>query len=143
MYTLLSNKRLCASNMYNYFRILIAIAFMGAGAAHFLRTDLFVRIVPPMFPQPRALVFISGVCEIAGGLGLLIPRLRRPAAWGLIALLIGVFPANIYMAVHADRFADLKLPPVFLWLRLPLQPVFIAAVWWVGLRRKTMQPVLS
>jgi uncharacterized membrane protein len=118
------------------FRIATAIAFIGTGIFHFIRPDLFARIVPPMFPHPRALVFISGICEIAGATGLLIPRLRRPAAWGLIALLIAVFPANIYMAVEPDGFKDLKLPTWFLWLRLPMQPVFIAAVWWFGLKRE-------
>jgi uncharacterized membrane protein len=120
-------------------RIFASAAFIATGIAHVLWPEIFVRIVPPIFPQPRALVCISGICEIAGGVGLLIPRLRRPAAWGLIALLIAVFPANIYMAVCSERFADLKLPALFWSLRLPLQLVFIAVVWCVGLKQQAVK----
>jgi uncharacterized membrane protein len=111
---------------------MISAAFIVTGAAHFVRSAIFVRIVPPIFPHPLLLVQISGVCEIAGAVGLLIPKLRKLAAWGLIVLLIAVFPANIYMALKPDRFSDLKLSVWLLWARLPLQAIFIAAVWWVG-----------
>ncbi len=92
-----------------------------------------------MLPNPLLLVRLSGACEIAGGFGLLIPRLRKPAAWGLIALLIAVFPANVYMAVAPDKFTDLKAPAWVWWLRLPLQAVFIWMVGWVGLKRKSVK----
>lgn len=109
-------------------RTIIAIGFILAGANHFRIPAFYVRMTPPMLPRPLALVYISGVAEIAGGIGLLIRPLRRPAGWGLIALLIAVFPANLYMALKPDRFADLHLPTWALWLRLPLQIVFIAVV---------------
>ena len=83
--------------------------------------------MPPYLPAPRLLVAISGAAEIAGGLGLLIHRLRPAAGWGLIALMIAVFPANIYMAVVADRFAAVG-PAWVWWARVPLQVVL---VWWV------------
>lgn len=106
----------------------LAVLFVAAGVMHFARPQAYERIVPPGFPSPATLVAVSGVAEIAGGVGLLIPRLRRPAGWGLIALLVAVFPANIYMAVRPDRFADLGVPTWLLWLRLPLQGGLIAWV---------------
>lgn len=109
-------------------RVLLALFFLAAGAAHFRRPDLYVRIVPPYLPWPLLLVYLSGACEAAGGVGVLIPRLRRAAGWGLIALLIAVFPANVYMAVGDVRIEGLDVPPLLLWLRLPLQAVL---VFWV------------
>ena len=117
-------------------RAFTAAAFVSIGTLHFIRPGIFTRIVPPMMPAPLLLVRISGGCEIAGGIGLMVPRLRKPAAWGLIALLIAVFPANVYMAVAPDKFTDLKAPAWVWWLRLPFQTVFIAMVGWVGLKRK-------
>ena len=113
-------------------RILAAAAFVYMGILHFLHLDFFRRIVPPIFPAPALLVMISGVCEVAGGLGLLIPRLRAAAGWGLIALLIAVFPANIYMAIHPDAVAGFHVSPCLLWLRLPLQAVFVYLVYLVA-----------
>jgi uncharacterized membrane protein len=114
-------------------RLLAAVFFIGAGVNHFRSQAFYERIVPPRFPSPHALVVISGIAEIAGGLGLLIRPLRRWAAWGLIALLVAVFPANIYMAFEPEKFADLHLPEWTFWARLPLQAIFIAWVWFVGI----------
>src|ERR1700722_18100967 len=112
------------------FRLIAGIAFIGAGLNHFRSTDFYERIIPPGFPSPHRLVIISGLCEIAGGIGLLIPRLRRAAGIGLIALLHAVFPANLYMAFHPEHFSDLhirrwgfwgrdmQIPPWGYWLRL-------------------------
>jgi uncharacterized membrane protein len=116
-------------------RTIIAIAFILAGANHFWHCPFYVRITPPILLHRVALVYISGIAEIAGGAGLLLPTLRSAAGWGLIALLIAVFPANCYMAINPDRFSDLPLPAAAFWVRLPLQFVFIAAVWWVSQRR--------
>jgi uncharacterized membrane protein len=116
-------------------RIIAGIAFVGAGLNHFRSTAFYERIIPPGFPSPHLLVIISGLCEIAGGIGLLIPPLRRAAGIGLIALLLAVFPANLHMALNPDRFADLHIPRWGLWVRLPLQAVFIAWVWYVSLKR--------
>jgi uncharacterized membrane protein len=108
--------------------------FIVLGIAHFVWPNAYAKIMPPIFPRPELLVAISGAAEIAGGIGLLIPALRRAAAWGLILLLIAVFPANIYMAGWRDQIG-LTTAPVWLWLRLPLQFLIMAWVWDVGLRR--------
>jgi uncharacterized membrane protein len=117
-------------------RLLAAAFFIGAGINHFVNPAFYRRIVPPRFPKPAALVVISGIAEIAGGASLLVRPLRRAAGWGLIALLVAVFPANLYMAMNPDRLPDLPIPRrlqglrvPLLWLRLPLQAIFIA---WVG-----------
>jgi uncharacterized membrane protein len=109
--------------------ILIGLAFVAAGVLHFVRPGLYVRIIPPFLPFPLALVYISGIAEIVGGIGVLVPSLRPLAGIGLVALLIAVFPANLYMAFSPDR-AGLGIAPVWLWLRLPIQLVLIAWVWW-------------
>ena len=91
--------------------------------------------MPPWIPWHVAMVDISGAAEIAGGIGLLISSVRRAAAWGLVALLIAVFPANIYMAVDQIQFtAHHPLSPALLWGRLLLQPLFIAWVLYAGKR---------
>jgi uncharacterized membrane protein len=116
-------------------RWLASAVFVAAGLNHFLNPLFYRRIVPPGFPSPKALVEISGFFEIIGGVGLLVPPLRRTAGWGLIALLIAVFPANIYMVIDPQRTADSAIPIWLLWLRLPLQGVIIAWVWFVSLAR--------
>ncbi len=103
------------------------VLFIAAGATHFVRPAMYVAIMPPGIGHERGLVALSGVAEIAGGLGLLIPRTRRAAGYGLIALLLAVWPANIWMAVDAERFAALA-PAWALWGRVPLQ---ILLIWWV------------
>jgi uncharacterized membrane protein len=115
-------------------RGLTAAVFIAAGLMHFVKPRAYARITPPGLPFPDFLVAASGLAEIAGGAGLLVPRLRRMAGWGLITLLVCVFPANIYMAVRPERFADLGLPTWLLWARLPLQGVVIAWVRRVSLR---------
>jgi len=117
-------------------RILAALAMMGIGAMHFIRPDPFVEIVPAFFPVPRVLVFVSGFFEILGGIGLLIPRFRKMAAIGLIALYIAVFPANVNMAVNNVQPKGYTVPTFALWGRLPFQLVFIGIAWW--LRRGTV-----
>jgi uncharacterized membrane protein len=111
---------------------LLALAMVGVGVMHFATPEPFARIVPAWLPAPLALVYVSGAFEILGGLGLLVPRARRAAAIGLCALYIAVFPANVNMAVNRISLDEAKpIPPVALWLRLPLQAVFIAWAWWV------------
>jgi uncharacterized membrane protein len=106
-------------------RGLTAAFFVFAGINHFLKPAFYRSIVPPKYPSPALLVGISGVCEIAGGLGLLFRPIRNAAGWGLVALLLAVFPANIYMAQHPDDIPDLHIARWLLWLRLPLQGVLI------------------
>jgi len=114
-------------------RILLAVAMMGVGVMHFVTPDPFVRIVPAYLPAPLALVYASGVFEILGGAGLLVKRARRAASFGLIALYVAVFPANVNMAVNDVSMNGMThVPPALLWGRLPLQALFIAWAWWVG-----------
>lgn len=104
---------------------LAALAFVFAGISHFTKERFFIKAMPPYIPFHKEMVLISGVAEILLGLGLLFPATRIYAAWGLIILLIAVFPANIYMAT-SGKFQ--QIPSVLLWLRLPLQ---FALIWWV------------
>jgi uncharacterized membrane protein len=112
-------------------------AFMaGVGVTHFVDPGFFVAIVPPFLPRPELLVAVSGAAELGLGLALLVPRLRRLAAWGVIALLIAVYPANIYHAVsggleHPDLPA-IMASPVVAWARLPFQLVFLGWAWLVA-----------
>ena len=121
-------------------RGLLAAAMVSIGVAHFTSADAFVSIMPPYLPAHLLLVHVSGVAEIGGGVGLLIPRLRRAAGWGLIALYLAVFPANIHMALNDVPLNGVHAPSWALWLRLPLQAVFIAWAWWVALARPRRQP---
>jgi uncharacterized membrane protein len=109
--------------------VLVTVFFVFAGISHFTNEAFFVRIVPPWLPAPLLLVQISGIAEIAGGLGVLIPRVRQLAAFGLLVLLAAVYPANVYMALNPEQFADLATPAQ-LYARLPLQFVAAAWVWW-------------
>ncbi len=93
-----------------------------------LWTGAYAQIVPPYLPWHRFLVYVSGAAEIAGALGLLIPSWRRLAAWGLVLLLIAVFPANVYMANHGVQINARPMPQWLLWARLPLQALLI---WWI------------
>ena len=102
-------------------RILLALLFIVAGLNHFRNPAPYLAIMPPRLPFPRELVFVSGVFEILGGIGLLVPRTRKFAAWGLVALLIAVFPANIYSAFHGLKLGDTDVPKWILWARMPLQ----------------------
>lgn len=113
--------------------VLLAALFLTTGTLHFLHAQFFVSIVPPWLPAHALLVAVSGLCEIAGGIGLLVPRTRRCAGIGLIALLLAVFPANVHMAVHPQLYAATASSRALLW-RLPLQGVLIAWVWFAALR---------
>lgn len=112
------------------FRVILAISIIVVGTLHFVRSEPFVKIMPPYLPYHLELVYISGFFEILGGLGLLVPPVSRAAAWGLIALFIAVFPANINMAVNHISIEGIPYSPLFHWIRLPLQAVLIAWAWW-------------
>ncbi|ACY16793.1 DoxX family protein [Haliangium ochraceum DSM 14365] len=107
---------------------LMAAVYVGAGVMHFLRPEAYAAIMPDYLPWHMALIYLSGVAEIVLGIAVLVPRTRRLAAWGIIALLIAVFPANIHAAVEQVSIAGAD--PVINWYRLPLQAVFIAWAWW-------------
>jgi len=110
--------------------LLAAAFFVVAGSLHFIRPEFYLRIMPPYVPWHVAMVRVSGFFEILGGLGLLVPQTRRQAAWGLVALLIAVFPANIYMATNPFEAGAASIAPAVRWGRLPLQALFIAWVLW-------------
>ena len=110
--------------------LLFACLFAGSGVLHFTATKMFEKIVPPYLPAHRPLVLLSGAAEIAGAFGLLIPSFRRRAAWALVALLLAVFPANIYMAMDNIQVTRTPAPPALLWARLPLQFVLIGLLVW-------------
>lgn len=110
-------------------RYVFGAGFIVAGLNHFLMTAFYVSIVPPYLPWPLALVVISGLAEMGLGAALLaLGRWSTLAAWGLIALLIAVFPANVHMALHPWLYP--WAPVATLWLRLPLQVVLIAWAYW-------------
>ena len=102
--------------------------FVGAGVMHFVIPRAYRRIVPPYVPAPAAVVYVSGVAEIAGGVGLMRREHRRLAGWWLIATLLAVFPANVHMALHPDEFPKVPGGVTALYARLPIQGVFIAWV---------------
>jgi uncharacterized membrane protein len=111
------------------------VAFMlASGIGHFAITDAYVAMVPASFPSPRMLVWLSGVAELAGGIGLVLPwpSVRRAAAFGIIALLVAVFPANVNMAVNHISPPGMHIAPIALWARLPFQALFIAWAWWLS-----------
>jgi uncharacterized membrane protein len=110
-------------------RLVMGVLYIAAGALHFLFISRYLAVMPPCFPAHRALVFISGAAEIAAGLGVLspIPILRRAAAWGLVALLIAVLPANVYMLTSSSAFPS--IPLWVLWARLPMQLPLIYWAW--------------
>lgn len=105
--------------------------YVFAGVNHFLSPEFYVNIMPPYLPWHLELVYLSGIAEIALGIGLVIPRYRSLAAWGVIALLIAVFPANLHQALN-----DVPMPGsdasigAMRWARLPFQAVFILWAWW-------------
>ncbi len=107
-----------------------ALLFVVAGSLHFIKTALYLRIMPPYIPWHVAMVRVSGFFEILGGLGLLSSRTRGIAAWALIALLIAVFPANLYMATNPADTGASSIPAVLRWARLPLQGLLILWLVW-------------
>lgn len=110
---------------------LMALLYTAAGINHFVHPEFYIKIMPPWLPAHKELVFISGVFEVVLGLLLFFPATRRLAAWGIILLLIAVFPANIQMMLDYKAENNPKLWIAI--LRLPLQPVLI---WWAYLYTK-------
>lgn len=114
-------------------RWMVALGFVGIGIAHFTHAHLFVHLMPSYLPMHREAVLVSGFFEVLGGVGLLIPKVRRAAGIGLLALLASVYIVNIEMALHPKPMLDgTMLPSWAVWARLPFQFVFAAAVWWAS-----------
>ena len=105
--------------------------FVSTAVMHVVRPAPFVRIVPPYFPHALALVYLTGIGEFVCGVGLLFTPSRRLAATCLVVLLVAVFPANVNMALHPERFRDIATASFF-WFRLPLQLVYVAWTAWCG-----------
>ncbi len=118
-------------------RLIMGALYIAAGTLHFVATRNYASIVPSYLPAHRELVYLSGAAEILGGIGVLvpIPAIRRPAAWGLILLLIAVFPANVTTIVEHYRFPSVPLWAA--WLRLPLQ---LPLIYWAWLYTKSTEP---
>ena len=108
-------------------KFVLAIFMIGAGIMHFVNPAFFLKIMPPYLPLHNELVLLSGVCELLLGILLLVPAYSRWAAWGIIALLIAVFPANLHVFQHQEL---LQAPPLVHLLRLPLQGIFILWAYW-------------
>jgi uncharacterized membrane protein len=108
---------------------MLAALFIASGLAHLVHPRVYLPMMPPYLPYPSELILVSGIAEIAGGIGLLFPPTRRAARYGLIALLIAVFPANIQMAVNGFTNGDSPLILTLLLARLPLQALLIWLVY--------------
>ena len=107
-------------------RFFLALLFIVASSLHFI-TDVELKIIPPFLPLRREALYITGIFEFVGGIGLLIPRFQRAAAWGLAALLVAIFPANMYHAIKKIQLGGILNSPLYHAVRLPLQAVLI---WW-------------
>ena len=119
--------------------VLLGLAgfFLNVGVDHFINPEFYLAIMPPSFPLHAEAVYISGFFEILGGVCLLVPRLRKMAGWGLVALLICVYPANIYMALTPEAFPEIPLS--LLYFRLALQ--FLFFYWAYSVTRPIFNPV--
>lgn len=121
-------------------RLLLALFFITAGVLHFIFPVQYASTVPPWLPWHRELVAVSGLCEIAGGIGILPIRTRVAAGIGLILLCLAVFPANVQMLLDARQAGKAPWILALLWLRLPLQALLMMWIWSATFRRKTISP---
>ena len=117
----------------------LAAIFVVAGVMHFLGPAGYAAIMPPWIPYRMEMVYLSGILEIAGGVGLLIAPMRKYSAIGLILLLIAVFPANVQMLMNAISDEEPALRTALLWLRLPLQPLLILWIFRAAIARPSRQ----
>ena len=111
--------------------------FFFGGVGHFMATAFFVGIVPPYIPSPLAMVYISGVFELLGAIGILFARWRSAAGWGLVLLTLCVTPANFYMWQHPELFPDFS--PMILSIRMVIQVLLIACIIWSTRAPRTPQ----
>jgi uncharacterized membrane protein len=113
---------------------------IALGLNHFVMTRAYESIVPDYLPAHRALVYASGVAEALGGLGTMFPSTRRPAGWFLIATLVAIFPANVYMAMNPELYPGVPGGETTLIARLPFQVLFVYFVWLAALDTSWEQP---
>jgi uncharacterized membrane protein len=119
--------------MKKYSVYLMGLAYILAGINHFVHPDFYMKMLVGFLPYPSALNMISGAIEIILGIGVMLPKTRKVSAWGIILLLIAVFPANINMAIHANEWG---LSVIGLYARLPIQFLLI---WWAFVYTKAKQ----
>jgi uncharacterized membrane protein len=117
-----------ARDFWTNARLATGLTFIFTGVTHFLFPETFLKLMPPFIPLHLLMIYISGFFEILGGVGLMIPATKRAAAYGLILLLLAVFPANVYVALENVQLGGFMSNAFYQWLRLPLQFVLI---WWV------------
>ncbi|MBA3323287.1 MAG: DoxX family protein [Pyrinomonadaceae bacterium] len=118
------------SRVRAFVRALMGVSFIIAGVLHFTHTAFYLKIMPPYLPAHLELIYLSGVLEILGGIGVFLARTRRWAGYGLAVLLVAVLPANLHMALNQIQVTDTPTPPLLLWLRLPLQAILILLIIW-------------
>ncbi|MGY8781250.1 MAG: DoxX family protein [Fidelibacterota bacterium] len=106
----------------------LSVFFILAGISHFTNSDFYMAIMPPYFPFHIELVYLSGILEILGGVTILFHRFRKYIRWGIILLLLAIYPANIHMALHPELFPDVT--SMALYIRLPFQIIFILWAYW-------------
>ncbi len=117
--------------MKNALLLVMAVFYCAAGANHFIHPEMYMPMMPPYLPWHRALIYLSGVAEVGFGLALLAPSLRHAAAWGLILMLIAIFPANLHIALYnVPLFGRAEGYGVWNWVRLPFQALLIGWAWW-------------
>jgi len=114
--------------------IFLILLFFIAGINHFSNPNFYVSIMPPYLPLQKELAYIAGILEVLGAFGLLFAKTRRISGYSLIILLVMIFPANIHMAVHPEYFPNYTSLTIY--LRLPMQFLFIAWVYWAAIRIK-------
>lgn len=113
-------------------RYLLGVAFIAAGALHFIAPDVYVQIMPPFFVFPRFWVLLSGALELLGGLGLLLRRFQRVSAYGLALLMVAFFPVHVYMLLYPAEVGAAGIAPYLLFWRLALQFALIALFVWLA-----------
>lgn len=113
-------------------RVATGATFVFTGVTHFLMPETYLKLMPPPIPLPLLMVYVSGFFEILGGIGLMIAKTKRAAGYGLMLLLLTVFPANIYVALANVQLGGFMSNAFYQWLRLPLQFVLIWWVWWTA-----------
>ena len=113
-------------------RLTMGVIFILGSIMHFTASEAELKIIPPFLPLRHEALYITGVLEFLGGLGLFVPnrKVQRAASWGLVGLLVAIFPANVYQAVANVRLGGFMNSPIYLWGRLPLQAVFISWALW-------------
>ena len=114
-------------------------SYIAAGIPHFSNAEFYMPMMPPYLPWHLELIYLSGLFEILGGIGVIIPATRKFSGWGLIALLIAVFPANIHIVLNEVQLTAEPINPVLMWARLPFQAFFIGWIYFVTQKMELKQ----